>query len=87
MSREHELKCDEDYFDAVVRGTKTFELRYNDRGYQAGDTVWLRETRHKGGWWTNRSARFTIGYILATPGLREGWVAFSLLPLDTPEEG
>lgn len=39
----HELKILPKYFDAVVNGIKTFEIRKNDRNYSIGDTLWLRE--------------------------------------------
>ena len=38
---EHTLKVQPPYFDALVDGTKTFEVRRNDRAYQKGDTVIL----------------------------------------------
>ena len=38
---EHVLKVDAPYFDALLDGSKTFEVRKNDRGYQAGDTLVL----------------------------------------------
>ena len=37
----HELKIEESYYKAVVNGTKNFEIRYNDRGFQKGDTCIL----------------------------------------------
>lgn len=33
----HRLKIQEQYADAVLNGTKTFEIRKNDRGYKVGD--------------------------------------------------
>ena len=36
---KHELKIYKQYADAIIEGKKTFEVRYNDRGYNAGDTV------------------------------------------------
>jgi len=39
----HFLKIWPQYFYHVKRGTKTFEIRNNDRGFQQGDTVTLRE--------------------------------------------
>ena len=39
----HILRTVPAYFQAVWEGRKTFEVRYDDRGYQAGDTVVLRE--------------------------------------------
>lgn len=40
---EHTLKVVPPYFDALVSGSKTFEVRKNDRAYQAGDVLRLRE--------------------------------------------
>lgn len=40
---EHVLKTVEPYFTAVKLGIKTFEARRNDRAYQAGDTLILRD--------------------------------------------
>lgn len=39
----HKLKSQEPFFEAVLSGDKTFEIRYDDRGFQKGDTVELRE--------------------------------------------
>jgi hypothetical protein len=39
----HELKTIEPYFSAVFDGRKTFELRRDDRGFEAGDVLVLRE--------------------------------------------
>ena len=40
---KHELKCWPVYFQRVWTGEKTFEVRLDDRGFQRGDTVVLRE--------------------------------------------
>lgn len=40
---KHELKIWPQYYCRVADGSKTFELRKNDRGFQPGDTVRLRE--------------------------------------------
>jgi hypothetical protein len=40
---KHELKIWPQYFCRVADGSKTFEVRENDRGYQPGDEVTLRE--------------------------------------------
>jgi hypothetical protein len=39
----HDLKAWPNYFEQVWQGLKTFEIRYDDRGYQRGDQVRLRE--------------------------------------------
>lgn len=43
MPKTHELKCHPNEFDAILRGDKTVEMRLNDRDYQTGDTLHLRE--------------------------------------------
>lgn len=35
----HELKIQNDYYQAKTEGLKLFEIRNNDRGFQKGDTV------------------------------------------------
>lgn len=37
--RTHYLKTDTEYFQAHIRGKKSFEIRLNDRDYQVGDLV------------------------------------------------
>jgi len=39
----HELKTWPPFWEQVDRGTKTFELRYNDRDYKVGDVLRLLE--------------------------------------------
>lgn len=39
----HELKILPEYFEKVVNGEKTFEIRKNDRNYKVGDTLVLKE--------------------------------------------
>lgn len=40
---KHELKIWPQYYCRVADGSKTFEVRENDRGFQPGDEVVLRE--------------------------------------------
>ena len=40
---EHELKVWPEFWPALASGEKTFELRKDDRGFRAGDILWLRE--------------------------------------------
>lgn len=37
----HDLKIAVPYYNAVKSGDKRFEIRYNDRGFQKGDTIKL----------------------------------------------
>jgi hypothetical protein len=38
---EHVLKVKSPYFEALLSGEKTFEVRENDRAFQRGDTLVL----------------------------------------------
>jgi hypothetical protein len=75
----HKVKSQAPHFVAVLDGTKTFEIRENDRDYQTGDIIvheeWDRETGYSG-----RTTVHRIGYI-TTYAQTPGWVVFSLLPL------
>lgn len=82
----HELKIQPPYFEAVISGKKTFEVRKNDRGFQAGDTVTLREYddgykgyyRSEDQMYTGRKYKATIGYVTAYEQ-QPGYVVFSLI--------
>lgn len=81
---KHYLKTDTKPFQATWRGAKTFEIRFDDRGYQVGDELILLETTYTGAEMaegrplvgTGRVATTTVRYILRGPiyGLAEGWV-------------
>lgn len=43
MSKIHSLKILPEYFEAVVQGYKTFEIRENDRDFKVGDRLSLHE--------------------------------------------
>lgn len=43
MAVTHEVKCWPAYFGPIRRREKNFDVRRDDRGYQKGDTVVLRE--------------------------------------------
>ena len=42
LCQTHELKCEREYFDAVVLRKKTFEVRKNDRDFKVGDHLCLK---------------------------------------------
>lgn len=85
----HELKIWPVYYKRVADGSKTFEVRNNDRGFQMGDTVELIEwdpepvnptdSKIPKGFTDSPRLKFKIGYVHV---LRADEVIFSLLPLD-----
>lgn len=87
--KTHAIKLLPDFFDAVADGRKTFELRYNDRGYAVGDELILVEHGYQGEDLqllpTGRSLRRKISYMLTGPiyGLAQG---HSILAFAQPEQ-
>lgn len=79
----HELKILPIYFEEVIHSRKTFEVRKNDRNFQVGDTVELREWAiseddHSDDNYTGRHLLVRITYILDNPNYcKEGMVIFS----------
>ena len=90
--REHELKTDPQVFDDVVEGRKPFEIRKDDRGYEVGDLLKLRKTKHTGAEMAEGAPLEYVGpplyvyvtYLLRGPiyGLADGWVIMAIMPRD-----
>jgi len=86
--KTHAIKIDKFPFSLLLSGEKTFEMRFNDRDYQVGDGLILRETRwdalemerDKPLVYTGREIRAKVTHMLTGPiyGLKEGWVCLSL---------
>lgn len=81
----HELKIQYEHYMRVKAGTKTFEIRVNDRAYQKGDTVTLRAFDAKAGkYFTHHkednspiiTLKYSIGDVYP---IDENRVVFSLL--------
>ena len=63
----HELKTWPIFFEAILNGTKTFEVRYNDRRFKVGDRLDLLEFNPdamENGEYTGRHCHRFISYIL-----------------------
>ncbi|MDW7673198.1 MAG: DUF3850 domain-containing protein [Bacillota bacterium] len=60
----HELKTWPEYFQPVVEGRKTFEIRLDDRDFKEGDYLLLKEYYPKKGY-TGREIFVQVAYILA----------------------
>lgn len=78
MFETHELKILPQYFEAVLSGEKTFEVRYNDRDFQVGHFLWLREFDPTDGY-TGRFIVVRVSYILDDPAYcKDGFVIMGL---------
>lgn len=86
---DHELKIWPQYYKRVSDGTKTFEVRNNDRDFQMGDSVTLREYDPEPmngtvpgsppkGYTDSPLLKFNIGFVFV---LDQKTVVFSLLPI------
>lgn len=79
----HKLKILESFADAVASGAKSFEVRKNDRGYNAGDLVQFEAVRDD---LLSTAIRdhpvsgktFEITYVLSGWGIESGYVAFGI---------
>ena len=78
--KTHDLKCWPKFFQDVYDGKKRFEIRNNDRNFQPGDLVVLREWDFEKGDYTGRRYWAQIGYVLQGPGfgLIDGYCVFDL---------
>ena len=83
----HELKTDPEPFQSLWDGQKKAEVRRDDRGYQEGDLLTLKETRMTSTMagvlriepiFTGRSIQARITHIQRGYGLPDGLVVLSL---------
>lgn len=83
--RIHRLKTYHEYFVAQTLGIKQFEVRYNDRNYQVGDVLILREWNNDNGY-IGVAIYLRVIYVLEEfEGLKDGYVVLGTEPL-TKEE-
>ncbi len=77
--KTHELKIESAFFAEVEQGNKRFEIRLNDRDYQKGDRVTLRE------WgpltYTGNELTFDITYVTSYRQV-DGFVVFGIGELE-----
>jgi len=84
----HELKTDPEVFQAVWDDLKTYELRKNDRNFEVGQLLKLKETKSTGAEmkegaplvYTGRTVTAEVTHVLNGPiyGLAEGWCILSM---------
>lgn len=76
----HELKTWNEYFSMVFSGSKSFEVRKNDRDFKLLDEVLLREFDPNTEKYTGRILHRRISYIFKGGqfGIEEGYVVLGL---------
>ena len=75
----HNIKIKQQYADAVLCGDKTFEVRYNDRGYQKNDRVIFTVVDDAGiKIFTHplNEKEYEITYLIHGFGLGKDWCVF-----------
>lgn len=75
---KHELKIEKDYFGSVLAGLKTFEIRFNDRNYQVGDVLVLKEWDWFSETFTGREIEKKVTYI-TNYAQNDGYVVMSIV--------
>jgi hypothetical protein len=79
MTKVHELKTSPDYFRDVCLGVKKFEVRYNDRGFEVGDRLYLREFEERTQNYTGRVKHKQVTYLLDDPRfVKNGFVIMGI---------
>lgn len=87
--KTHELKTDPEVFQPSVEGVKPWEIRFDDRGYEVGDRLRLRETQYSGDdmkdgkplIYTGRELIVKVDYVLhghPAYGIDDGWCIMSV---------
>jgi hypothetical protein len=85
----HELKTINPYFQDVWNRTKTFEIRKNDREFEEGDFLWLREYVPRDNSYTGRELTCLVKYLLTSErfeGLTRGYCAMSIVVIQKKEQ-
>lgn len=71
----HKLKIEDIHFENILLGRKQFEVRYNDRNFQLGDTI---EFIHVDG--CDRAGEiFEIIFVQSGYGLKEDFVVLGIV--------
>jgi hypothetical protein len=81
---DHELKTISPFFIRVYRGEKTCELRKNDRNYEVGNILYLREYITSLKTYTGRACMRIVTDIVTHDEFSrvpKGWVLMSIVSL------
>lgn len=77
---EHRLKTWPEFFAPLLSGTKTFELRPNDRDFKTGDRLLLQEFEPSSGYSGRVCERLVTGVLCCDPWgvIKSGWCILSI---------
>ena len=79
--RIHRLKTWPVFYNQIEAGTKTFEVRRNDRDFQEGDILILDEWYATREFYAGRSQTFFATYALkAFPGIEADYIVMAIAP-------
>lgn len=71
---QHELKTWPKFFQMIVQGEKNAEVRKDDRDFQNGDVLWLREYNPEMGKYTGFEAKVDVISVLRNvAGIKKGY--------------
>ncbi len=73
----HTVEIETKYLNRILNDEKMFEVRLNDRDYQAGDILHFEEVREDT-LCRNCSTRKKITYIHSGLGMKDGYVVLGL---------
>jgi hypothetical protein len=75
----HKLKIRSEFFNAIISGDQTFELRKDNQPngpFRAGDYLLLCETNNNE--YTGRELKVYVPYLISGLGLAPDWVCMSI---------
>lgn len=88
VTKVHELKCEQTFYQPLIKGDKTFEFRRDDRGFKVGDKLWLREIKYMANGFDSYADVYTgeecvreVTYTLRChelPAVPQGWVILGI---------
>lgn len=88
MAQEHELKINPKFIQRILDGTKTFEIRKNDRDYQVGDTLIMRAYDEQIGWPDHGVYDTVVAKVVyfTTAYQQEGYCVLGIQVINTGDE-
>jgi len=87
--RHHFIKCDAPYFERTQAGQKPFEIRKDDRDYQAGDRVTMAKIKSREELLIDHLPMLKIELVITyvtTYEQKKGYVVFAHKPFVEAED-